>query len=346
MASELGKVYVSLSHLTGKFQVMPLKPDGTVNLNVYAQARTLSFNTFEDAVKYAKGLVAHYGGTVESDTRGKSVNSRPGAKDMMAASDMTTPEAIAKMMEAWNKIEAQAKKQFPNASKEELYRITKSAMESALKSKFSRPGAKARFKVEDRFYFGKGRKERFAEIDVVNQLMQLAMKEGMADRMGPEIDRVLGSGSFDKLFKSYKSALISKRIMELKRQGKSTPEAFDLVLGAGAYKNMVGELYDALRAKASSKHSRPGKPERFADDRLTKFLEVYKRNEDNNLHSENVLLLAKFIGSGDQVAQAQRILNRQNRSLDGITEKSYEERKHLNRRLLLLFRRRYPQVSI
>lgn len=29
--------------------------------------------------------------------------------------------------------------------------------------KFSRPGAKARFKVEDRFYFGKGRKERFAD---------------------------------------------------------------------------------------------------------------------------------------------------------------------------------------
>lgn len=29
--------------------------------------------------------------------------------------------------------------------------------------RFSRPGAKAKFKVEDRFYFGKGRKERFAE---------------------------------------------------------------------------------------------------------------------------------------------------------------------------------------
>lgn len=99
MASELGKVYVYPSHVTGKFQVMPMNPDGTVNHNVYAQARTLSFNTFEDAVKYAKGLVAHYGGTVESDPRGKSVNSRPGAK--------------------------------------------------------------ARFKVEDRFYFGKGRKERF-----------------------------------------------------------------------------------------------------------------------------------------------------------------------------------------
>ena len=32
-----------------------------------------------------------------------------------------------------------------------------------LKSRASRPGAKAKFKVEDRFYFGKGRKERFAD---------------------------------------------------------------------------------------------------------------------------------------------------------------------------------------
>lgn len=172
------------------------------------------------------------------------IASRPGEKDMMAASDMTTPEAIAKMMEAWNKIEAQAKKQFPNASKEELYRITKSAFESALKFKFSRPGAKATFKIEDGFYFGKGRKER------------------------------------------------------------------------------------------------------FADDRLAKFLDVYNRNEDNNYHSENVVLLAKFLGSTDDVAQAQRIANEQRRSSDGISEKLYKERTELNRRLLSKFRSRYPQADI
>ena len=69
---------------------------------------------------------------------------RPGDKSKMGANEMSTPEAIAKMMEAWNKIEAQAKKQFPNASKEEIYRITKDAMNHALRTKFSRPGAKAR----------------------------------------------------------------------------------------------------------------------------------------------------------------------------------------------------------
>jgi len=38
---------------------------------------------------------------------------------------------------------------------------TKKDAVSDLLRGFSRPGAKARFKVEDRFYFGKGRKERF-----------------------------------------------------------------------------------------------------------------------------------------------------------------------------------------
>ncbi len=108
----------------------------------------------------ADGPAEHWG-VVNVDFN-KMPHSRPGVKDTMAAGELTTAEAIAKMMEAWKKIEAQAKKQFPNASKEELYRITKSEFEIALKFKFSRPGVKDTMAVEDRFYFGKGRKERFA----------------------------------------------------------------------------------------------------------------------------------------------------------------------------------------
>ena len=89
-----------------------------------------------------------------------------------------------------------------------------------------------------------------------------------------------------------------------------------------------------------------GRKERFADDRLAKFLDVYNRNEDNNYHSENVLLLAKFLGSTDDVAQAQQIVNEHRRSSDGISEKLYKERTDLNRRLLSKFRSRYPQASI
>ena len=40
---------------------------------------------------------------------------------------------------------------------------------------------------------------------------------------------------------------ISLRILSLVDAGYSLPEAFDAVLGAGAYEKMAGELYDALR---------------------------------------------------------------------------------------------------
>jgi hypothetical protein len=101
-----------------------------------------------------------------------------------------------------------------------------------------------------------------------------------------------------------------------------------------------------LDAALRKPFSRPGQPERFADDRLAKFLDVYNKNEDNNYHSENVVLLAKFLGSTDDVAQAQRIANEQRRSSDGISEKLYKERTELNRRLLSKFRSRYPQADI
>lgn len=47
---------------------------------------------------------------------------------------MTTAEAIAEMMEVWNNIFSAAKQQFPGASDEKLYQITKSAMNKALAS--------------------------------------------------------------------------------------------------------------------------------------------------------------------------------------------------------------------
>ena len=45
---------------------------------------------------------------------------------------MTTQEAISEMMTAWNKIEGEAKKFFPNATKEELYQICKNVMNKQL----------------------------------------------------------------------------------------------------------------------------------------------------------------------------------------------------------------------
>lgn len=46
--------------------------------------------------------------------------------------DAETVSAIMELMLGWNTIEAEAKRQFPNASKEELYQICKGAMNHAL----------------------------------------------------------------------------------------------------------------------------------------------------------------------------------------------------------------------
>ncbi|CAB4159815.1 hypothetical protein UFOVP726_43 [uncultured Caudovirales phage] len=46
-----------------------------------------------------------------------------------------------------------------------------------------------------------------------------------------------------------KNAAISAKIMTNVQAGMTLREAFDAVLGQGAYAKLAGEVYDALRAK-------------------------------------------------------------------------------------------------
>lgn len=46
--------------------------------------------------------------------------------------EQTDAEFIAELMNAWNKIETAAKAQFPNATREELYKICSGAMNHAI----------------------------------------------------------------------------------------------------------------------------------------------------------------------------------------------------------------------
>jgi len=185
----------------------------------------------------------------------------------------------------------------------------------------SRPGAKATFKVEDRFYFGKGRKERFDRYGYEKMDYDRLVRESW--HLKDSAEYAVSLGRKDNELRQKMSALQK----EFTRRGFTA----------------AATVLDAALRKP---FSRPGQPERFADDRLAKFLDVYNKNEDNNYHSENVVLLAKFLGSTDDVAQAQRIANEQRRSSDGISEKLYKERTELNRRLLSKFRSRYPQADI
>ena len=45
---------------------------------------------------------------------------------------MTTAQAIAEMMAAWNKVEALAREQHPTATDEQIYSLTKSVMDKSL----------------------------------------------------------------------------------------------------------------------------------------------------------------------------------------------------------------------
>ena len=49
-----------------------------------------------------------------------------------------------------------------------------------------------------------------------------------------------------------KNAAISAAILMKMNEGAELKEAFDAVLGAGAYEKMVGELYDELRERAAA----------------------------------------------------------------------------------------------
>jgi len=50
----------------------------------------------------------------------------------MQTNEMTTPQAIEKMMCMWNTIMNLTKKEFPKANEEKLYKICQSAMNRAL----------------------------------------------------------------------------------------------------------------------------------------------------------------------------------------------------------------------
>lgn len=108
--------------------------------------------------------------------------SRPGAKAKFATSeelfrklrliyayiDNEANDISEKQVNDWKKIVDAAM----SSGDENIKRLAKRVKDAV---GFSRPGAKAKFKVEDRFYFGKGRKERFA--DDAKQIADTILKQ-------------------------------------------------------------------------------------------------------------------------------------------------------------------------
>lgn len=49
-----------------------------------------------------------------------------------------------------------------------------------------------------------------------------------------------------------KAIQLSAAILKLVLEGKAVDQAFDAVIGEGAYKKMAGQIYDELRAKSNN----------------------------------------------------------------------------------------------
>jgi hypothetical protein len=117
-------------------------------------------------------------------------------------------------------------------------------------------------------------------------------------------------------------------------QGKKWNYYHDLVLTAS----------DELQ-KRKRKSSRPGaKAKMAADSALTSFLKKWKRNEADNNHSENVVMLAKFVGASSDVAEANRIMQ-QHDEMGYLTPELNSKRYALYTALKAKLLAKYPSVT-
>ena len=108
-----------------------------------------------------------------------SENPRPGAKDTMAQPKFkvgdkvrnTNGDVIGVVAEMWTDNNSEPVYRLVDESKRGIGQFKERHLIRA-----SRPGAKDTMAVEDRFYFGKGRKERFGASDKVDGLIATAYR--------------------------------------------------------------------------------------------------------------------------------------------------------------------------
>ena len=98
--------------------------------------------------------------------------------------------------------------------------------------------------------------------------------------------------------------------------------------------------------KVRSSFARTGSKAKFAtnDPALANFLRKYKENEDRNYHSENILLLAKFVGSSDEVTQASMFVDLVKR-MRGLPPEVKDEQYALYKRLAAKAKAKYPSTD-
>lgn len=102
-------------------------------------------------------------------------------------------------------------------------------------------------------------------------------------------------------------------------------------------------FYEEMKAKVGM--SRLGAKVAFGDDKaLEAFLKKWKRNEADNAHTENVVMLARFVGSSDEIAEA-RDIQRQHDALGHLPSALNTQRYALYKNLKSKLLARYPNAA-
>jgi hypothetical protein len=209
---------------------------------------------------------------------------------------------------------------------------------------FSRPGAKAKF-AEDarevaqeilrqlgggRFMAMVGGKNAFHGTFGGKPGLQIDIgkgAEGGINRLIVKLDR--GSDTYDMEFWR-----VAKRGMDVKKVSEAS----------GVYADDLQRIFTS-RTKFYTSLSRPGaKAKMAADPALASFLKKWKRNEADNYHSENVVMLAKFVGTSGDVAEANRIMQ-QHDEMGHLTPELNSKRYALYTALKAKLLAKYPGVT-
>jgi len=179
------------------------------------------------------------------------------------------------------------------------------------------------------FAAGNGAKAEFA--------MKVDMPEIRAEFLGFDVD---SNGNKIARFKKYSGETVRIQTNgNLPKSHRMTNQSLD----AKAIEQEVLSSSYASKFALKPRSSRPGAKTAFAnnDPELANFLVKYKENENNNYHSENVVLLAEFVGSSSEIAHAKDIL-RKVRAAGHLPSDLNDEQYSLYKNLAAKLKSKYP----
>lgn len=260
--------------------------------------------------------------------------------------------------------------------------VRKHAPNGTIKSLSSRAGAKAtmaKFKVGDRIAYkpypmdtageiveikqkrAVGDVQRRGSLDMLENEYGVRQSNGgimwISEGMAVKASRAGAKAAF--AITTYEQAehqiaLAEERIASVRRSVADTEKWIHRANGAMRLADAGNEMAQkevisiARMIESAMSHrgfSRAGAKAAFGDDKaLASFLKKWKRNEADNAHTENVVMLAQFVGSSDEIAEA-RDIQRQHDAIGHLPSALNTQRYALYKNLKSKLLARYPNAA-